>query len=120
MLGAGAGTVLMLGAQVLELSSCWAQVLHLSALETVLMLGAGAGTVLMLGAQVLHLSALETVLMLGAQVLEVRHGAVVGVAELLPALQEAGLALPQELQAKVSASVCARVRASVSASARGL
>lgn len=36
-----------------------------------------------------------------SQVLEVRHGAVVGVAELLPALKDAGLELPKELQEKV-------------------
>jgi hypothetical protein len=35
------------------------------------------------------------------QVLEVRHGAVVGVAELLPALKAAGIELPVEQQAKV-------------------
>uniref|UniRef100_A0A7S3QWP0 Tubulin-specific chaperone D n=1 Tax=Dunaliella tertiolecta TaxID=3047 RepID=A0A7S3QWP0_DUNTE len=35
-------------------------------------------------------------------VLEVRHGAIVGVAELLPALKDAGMTLPDDLQAKVA------------------
>jgi len=39
------------------------------------------------------------------QVLEVRHGAVVGVSEVLPALEEAGLQLPAELLSKVRACV---------------
>lgn len=38
------------------------------------------------------------------QVLEVRHGAVVGVAELLPALKEAGVPVEQERKDKVGRS----------------